>query len=290
MTLPAEELEHILATAAGYRKGAHGGADLLGVNMEGPFISEEKKGAQDARNICRCDAGMFRRFQNAAEGLVKYIGIAPEKEGALEFVEEVKDEVHVSLAHTNADYDSAKAAYDKGACHAVHLYNAMPAFSHRAPGVVGAVADSSHVMAELICDGVHIHPAVVRTTFKMLGEERIIFISDSMRATGMPDGRYTLGGLDVDVKGNRATLVSDGSLAGSATNLMDCVRTAVKKMEIPLETAIGCATVNPAKSLGVYDKYGSISVGKKANMLLLDQDLNLKAVIKDGKMLERQAV
>lgn len=290
MTLPAEELEHILATAAGYRKGAHGGADLLGVNMEGPFISEEKKGAQDARNICRCDAGMFRRFQNAAEGLVKYIGIAPEKEGALEFVEEVKDEVHVSLAHTNADYDSAKAAYDKGACHAVHLYNAMPAFSHRAPGVVGAVADSSHVMAELICDGVHIHPAVVRTTFKMLGEERIIFISDSMRATGMPDGRYTLGGLDVDVKGNRATLVSDGSLAGSATNLMDCVRTAVKKMAIPLETAIGCATVNPAKSLGVYDKYGSISVGKKANMLLLDQDLNLKAVIKDGKMLERQAV
>ena len=173
-------------------------------------------------------------------------------------MEEVKDEVHVSLAHTNADYDSAKAAYDKGACHAVHLYNAMPAFSHRAPGVVGAVADSSHVMAELICDGVHIHPAVVRTTFKMLGEERIIFISDSMRATGMPDGRYTLGGLDVDVKGNRATLVSDGSLAGSATNLMDCVRTAVKKMEIPLETAIGCATVNPAKSLGVYDKYGSI--------------------------------
>lgn len=285
MTLPAEELEQILSTASEYQKVSHEGADLLGVNMEGPFISEEKKGAQDAKNILRCDAALFRRFQSAGNGLVKYIGIAPEKEGALDFVEQVKDEVHVSLAHTNADYESAKAAYDKGACHAVHLYNAMPPFSHRAPGVVGAVADSPHVMAELICDGVHIHPAVVRTTFKMLGEERIIFISDSMRATGMPDGRYTLGGLEVDVKGNRATLVSDGALAGSATNLMDCVRTAVKKMDIPLETAIACATENPAKSLGIYDQYGSISIGKKADLLLLDQDLNLKAVIKNGKVL-----
>ena len=116
-----------------------------------------------------------------------------------------------------------------GASHAVHLYNAMPAFTHRAPGVVGAVADSSSVMAELICDGVHIHPAVVRGTFQMLGADRMILISDSMRATGMPDGRYTLGGLDVDVKGNRAVLVSDGALAGSATNLMDCMRTACEE-------------------------------------------------------------
>ena len=253
--------------------------------MEGPFISEAKKGAQDARNILLCDVDVFRRFQKAAEGTVNYIGVAPEREGALEFVEAVKDEVHVSLAHTNADYDSAKAAYDRGACHAVHLYNAMPAFTHRAPGVVGAVADSPHVMAELICDGVHIHPAAVRTTFKMLGEDRIIFISDSMRATGMPDGRYTLGGLDVDVVGNHATLVSDGALAGSVTNLMDCVRTAVKEMGIPLETAVACATMNPAKSLGVYESRGSITSGKKADLVLLDQELNLKAVIKDGKML-----
>lgn len=284
MTLPAEKLEHILSVAAEYKKEKHEGADLLGVNMEGPFISEEKKGAQDARNIVPCDVGLFRRFQNAAEGLVKYMGVAPEKAGALEFVDEVKDEVTVSLAHTNADYDAAKAAYDRGARHAVHLYNAMPPYTHRAPGVVGAVADSEHVMAELICDGVHIHPAVVRTTFKMLGEDRMIFISDSMRATGMPDGRYTLGGLDVDVKGNRATLVSDGALAGSATNLLDCMRTAVKSMNIPLETAVACASMNPAKSLGVFDKYGSIAPGKKANVALLDKDLNLKMVVKDGKI------
>lgn len=283
MTLPQETLEQILSTAAEYKRNPQEGADLVGINMEGPFISEEKKGAQNAKYIVNADAERFYRFQKAAEGLVKYVGIAPEKEGALTFVEAVKDKVHVSLAHTNADYDAAKAAYDKGANHAVHLYNAMPLYTHRAPGVIGAVADSEHVMAELICDGVHIHPAVVRTTLKMLGEDRVIFISDSMRATGMPDGRYSLGGLDVDVIGNRAVLASDGALAGSATNLMDCVRVAVKSMNIPLETAIACVTINPAKSLEIYDKYGSIAPGKKADLVLLDQELNLKAVFKDGR-------
>lgn len=285
MTLPVEQLEQILKTAASYKKKAKEGADLIGVNMEGPFISKDKKGAQNAAYIISCNKEIFHRFQNAADGLVKYIGIAPEKEGALEFIDQVKDEVNVSLAHTNADYDAAKAAYDKGADHAVHLYNAMPAFTHRSPGVIGAVSDSEHVMAELICDGVHIHPSVVRATFKMLGADRIILVSDCIRATGMPDGQYTLGGLDVNVSGNRATLVSNGALAGSATNLLDCVRTAVIEMGIPLETAVACAAMNPARSLGEYDKYGSISPGKKGNVVLLDKELNLKAVIKDGRML-----
>lgn len=285
MTLPLETLDEILGTAAKYNQGVHDGADLIGINMEGPFISRVKKGAQDETYIIPCDVEVLHRFQKAANGLVKYIGVAAEEEGAMEFIEAVKDEITVSLAHTNADYETAKLAYDKGASHATHLYNAMPAFSHRAPGVIGAVADSSHVMAELICDGVHIHPATVRTTFKMLGGDRIIFISDCMRATGMPDGLYTLGGLEVDVKGNKATLVSDGALAGSATNLLDCMRTAVKKMGIPLETAVACATANPAKSLGEYDKYGSITPGKRGNVILLDKELNLKAVVKDGKVL-----
>ena len=284
MTLPADELEEILKVAAEYKKEASEGADLIGINMEGPFISPAKKGAQDERNIVPCDTDMCHRFLDASEGLVKFVGIAPEQsEKSIDFIEKMKGKVNISLAHTDADYDTAKAAFDAGANHAVHLYNAMPAFTHRAPGVVGAVSDSEHVMAEIICDGVHIHPSVVRATFKMMGADRMILISDSMRATGMPDGRYTLGGLDVDVVGNRATLVSDGALAGSATNLMDCMRTAVKKMGIPLETAVACATMNPAKSLGVYDQYGSIKAGKKADVVLLDKELNLKMVIKDGK-------
>ena len=137
-------------------------------------------------------------------------------------------------------------------------------------------------MPEIICDGIHIHPATVRATFEMMGADRMILISDSMRATGMPDGQYTLGGLDVKVVGKLATLVSDGAIAGSATNLMDCMRTVVKEMGIPLETAVACATMNPAKSLGVYEEYGSITEGKKANIVLLDKDLELQAVIKDG--------
>lgn len=288
MTLPVNELEEILAVAADYRKerqeaGQNEAADLVGVNMEGPFISEAKKGAQDERNIISCDADICQRFLDASEGLVKFVGIAPERnENAPEFIRKMKDKVHISLAHTNADYDTAMEAFDAGADHAVHLYNAMPAFTHRKPGVVGAVSDSVHVNAELICDGVHIHPSVVRATFKMLGADRIVLISDSMRATGMPDGQYTLGGLDVNVADGRATLVSNGALAGSATNLMECVKTVVLKMGISLETAVACATMNPAKCLGIYASYGSLTPGKKGNVVLLDKELNLKAVVKDG--------
>lgn len=286
MTLPVEELERILKVAADYRKSPHEGADLVGINMEGPFISKEKKGAQDARNIIPCDVEVCRRFLNASEGLVKFVGIAPEcSKKAEAFIREVKDEVQISLAHTNADYDSAMKAFAAGASHAVHLYNAMPPFTHRAPGVIGAVADNPQVMAEIICDGVHIHPSVVRATFQMLGAERMILISDSMRAAGMPDGQYTLGGLDVNVSGKRATLVSDGALAGSVTNLMDCMRAAVKEMGLPLETAVACSTQNPARSLGIYDQYGSITPGKKADLVLLDENLETRMVVKAGTQL-----
>ena len=288
MTLPVEELEQILRVAAEYKKGPHSKkeADFVGINMEGPFISPAKKGAQDERNIIPCDVKVCERFLEVSEGLVKFMGIAPEKsENAVSFIEAVKDKVNVSLAHTNADYDTAMAAFNAGADHAVHLYNAMPAFTHRAPGVIGAVYDSKHVMAEIICDGVHIHPAPVRATFEMMGEDRMILISDSMRAAGMPDGSYTLGGLDVNVVGNRATLASDGAIAGSVTNLMDCMKTAVKTMNIPLETAVACATINPAKSLGIDAEYGSIRAGKKAHIVLMDQELNVQQVIKDGELL-----
>lgn len=287
MTLPVAELENVLKTAAEYNETLHGSdcADLIGVNMEGPFISKVKKGAQDERNIIPCNEQVLERFLKASNGLVKFIGIAPEEsDNSIEFIKNVKDKVNVSLAHTNSDYDTAMKAFAAGANHAVHLYNAMPPFTHRASGVVGAVSDSENVMAEIICDGIHIHPSVVRATFKMMGDDRMILISDSMRATGMPDGTYTLGGLDVNVVGKRATLVSDGAIAGSVTNLIDCMRTVVKDMNIPLETAVGCATINPAKSLGVYDKYGSISVGKKANVVLLGSELELKMVVKDGEI------
>lgn len=285
MTFSEEILTGICRTAAAYKAAQDASPEPLaileGINMEGPFISPAKKGAQNGLYIHKPDVPMFLRLQKAAGGLFKLVDIAPEEEGAMEFIDALKDQVAISLAHTTADYDTAKEAYDRGACHATHLYNAMPPFSHRAPGIIGAACDNPHVCAELICDGIHLHPAAVRTTFKMFGDDRLILISDSMMATGLNDGEYALGGQPVTVRGNLATL-ADGTIAGSATNLMDCVRTAVKKMDIPLGSAVKCAAVNSAKAVGIYDRYGSITPGKTANLVLLDKDLNLKAVYLRG--------
>lgn len=280
MTLAEDKLMTIAEAAAGYKDGV--GADLVGINMEGPFINEAKKGAQNPAYIHAPDVDMYRRLQKASNGLFKLVDIAPETEGAMNFIRQVKDEAVISIAHTAADYDTAVKAIEYGVSHVTHLYNAMPGYSHRAPGVIGAACDYG-LNVELICDGIHIHPSAVRTTFKMFGDDHIILISDSMMATGMDDGTYQLGGQDVKVVGNRATLAEGGAIAGSATNLMDCLRTAVKEMNIPLESAVKCASQNPAKSIGIYEKYGSISNGKYANLVLLDHDLKLQNIIHRGK-------
>ena len=280
MTIPKNELLAVMKNAGEYKY--HGGSHLVGINMEGPFISPSKKGAQAAENIMHCDYEYFSRLQKAANGLIKLVDIAPEEPGAMEFIDRAKGEVVISLAHTASNYDTAKKAIEHGASHATHLYNAMPPMNHRNPGVIGAVRDSEKCHVELICDGVHIHPAVIRATFAMFGAERMILISDSMRATGLEDGEYTLGGQPVTVKGNLATL-HDGTIAGSATNLMDCMRFAVKEAGIPLETAVMCATENPAKEIGIFHETGSIAAGKKADFVLLDKELNIIGVYIDGK-------
>ncbi len=287
MTLGEETLLNICKTARAYREEGlqDKRARLCGINMEGPFVSPSKKGAQNGDYIRKPDIAMYDRCNEASGHMVKLIAIAPETEGAMEFIEEKHKEVVISLAHTAADYDTAIQAFEKGASHVTHLYNAMNPYTHRAPGLVGAAADTRKAEVELICDGVHIHPAAVRTTFKIFGDERIILISDSMMATGLEDGDYSLGGQAVKVVGNLATL-QDGTIAGSATNLMDCLRTAVLKMGIPLEAAVKCAAVNPAKSVGIYDRHGSITPGKAADVVLLTKEnLALKQVILGGKVL-----
>lgn len=284
MTLSEEMLLNICSTAKAYaEEGFHEKrARFQGINMEGPFLSMEKKGAQNAAYIHVPDMDMFERLNEASGNRVRLLDVAPEVEGSMELIEKCHDQVVISLAHTCADYDTAMKAFDAGASHMTHLYNAMPPYSHRAPGPIGAAADKEKVEVELITDGVHIHPAAVRTTFKIFGDGRIILISDSMRATGLEDGDYTLGGQDVKVTGNRA-LLADGTIAGSATNLLNCMRTAVLKMGIPLESAVKCATANPAKCVGIYDEYGSISTGKKADVVLLrKEDLTVKQVILEG--------
>lgn len=291
MTLSEEMLRGVCENAAAYaasdRSGVRGrkASRLCGIHLEGPFISEEKKGAQNPAYIRKPDIAMYRRLQEASHGLVRLITIAPETADARDFIRALHGQVHISLGHTTSDYETAQQAFALGADHVTHCFNAMPGFMHRAPGVIGAAFDSSHVMPELICDGVHVHPSAVRAVFALFGARRMILISDSMRATGMADGAYTLGGLDVEVKGSRATL-SDGTLAGSVTNLMDCMRTAVS-MGVPLETAVRCATYNPAKSIGVEALYGRIAAGAHGDCVLLSRaDLSVQGIIIGGELVK----
>ncbi|MER2025011.1 MAG: N-acetylglucosamine-6-phosphate deacetylase [Eubacteriales bacterium] len=294
LTLPADELKAILANMADFRDRMERGevpdgdrcADIVGINMEGPFISVVKKGAQNADYIIPCDAELAREFYEASGGLLKFIGLAPEDNpDFVGYINKVKEFTGVSLAHTNADYASAKKAFDAGARHAVHLFNAMSAFTHRDPGVVGAVSDSPHVSAEIITDGVHIHPAMVRTAFRFNGADRMIIISDSLRSTGMPDGDYVLGGQAIIKKGKYCRLAEGGALAGSVSDQFECMVNAVKEMEIPLETAVACSTIHPAKAIGVDDLYGTIEEGKYGDLVLLNEDLELMAVVKRGKVI-----
>ena len=280
MTYPEEKLTGIMRAAREFPNES--GAALVGINMEGPFISFEKKGAQNPDYIEEPDADMFERLQEASGGLIKLVALAPEVNGAEEFIKREKDKVVISFAHSAADYDIASRGFEMGIHHVTHLFNAMNPLNHRAPGPVFAASENELVEAEMIVDGIHIHPSAVRGAFKLFGEDRIILISDSMEATGMEDGEYELGGQKVIKTGNRAVL-KDGTIAGSATDLMGCLRNAVLQMGIPLEAAVKCAAVNPAKSIGIYDRYGSIESGKTANLVVLNRDLDIKRVFNRGK-------
>lgn len=285
MTLPEETIVAACKTAVQLRDEApEDCAKICGITMEGPFFSEKKKGAQAATHLRLPDAEMVKRIQTAADGMVKIVCVAPELSGAIDFIHEVSQQAIVSIAHTEANYDQAAAAYQAGASHTTHLFNAMPPFLHRDPGVIGAAAENEDVTVELICDGVHLHPATVRAAFALFGATRICLISDSMSACGMPDGQYLLGGQDVFVKGNRATL-ADGTIAGSATPLYTCMKTAME-MGVPEEEAILAATLTPARVLGIDRETGSIEIGKRADLLVCGPGYQLEKVYIDGKQVK----
>lgn len=275
MTFPKERLRQIFASIKGAQ--TEDGATVVGINMEGPFLDPAKKGAHVEKWIAAPDVAFVRELNQDADGLVRLVTVAPNMDGTEEFIKEMHEEVCISLGHTAADYDCASRAMKLGAHHVTHLYNAMQPFGHRAPGLIGAAMDDPECMVELICDGYHIHPSAIRAAFRMFGPERVILISDSMRATGMENGTYELGGQEVTVKDRKAVL-KDGTLAGSATNLYGCMCKAVE-FGIPLEQAIMAATANPARSIGIFDRVGSIRIGKQADLLLVSENLELKRVI-----------
>ncbi len=283
MTYSEEILGGIMDAAAAHKNGR--GADLVGINMEGPFISPDKIGAQNPKYLHKADVDMFRRLQERAGGLIKLVDMAPEEDGALDFIARCRGEVRISIAHTCTSYETAKKAFAAGASHMTHLYNAMPGITHREPGpIIAALED--HAEVELITDGVHIHPAMVRFTFNTFGADRVVLIADSMMACGLPDGQYSLGGQAVTVKGPRATLTEHpGVIAGSATCLYDCMRRAVLDMGVPLESAVRAASENPARSIGVDSDYGSLAAGRYGNVILADRELNIQKVIQKGQVI-----
>ncbi len=277
MTLPAEILKksfEFIADTMGKEEGAY----IHGINMEGPFIAPEKKGAQDGAHIINPDFNLFSELNSICP--VKLVDIAPEREGAKEFTEKASKICSVSAAHTTADYAKGKEAFAWGITHATHLYNAMSGLSSREPGMVGAVLDSENIFAELICDGIHISPATLRITFNALGEDRTVVISDATMSAGLEEGEYLLGGQKI-YKTDAARL-ADGTLAGSSTNLFEEFQNLLK-FGIPLKQAIKSLTINPARAIKVDDKTGSIDVGKNADFLILSEDFSeIKAVFVKG--------
>lgn len=280
MSLSQPMLLDIVRTMKPFFEQEGHGAVLRGINMEGPFLNNEKRGAQNPEYLVGPSVERFDELFAISGGKIRLVDIAPELEGSAEFIAAVCRRCTVSLAHTVATYAQAEAAFQAGASHVTHLFNAMPPFQHREPGLIGAASDYA-AFVEVISDGIHLHPAVVRAVFKWFGENRVCLISDSMRATGMPEGEYSLGGLQVFMKEGKATL-ADGTIAGSATNLADCLRRAVS-FGVPLEAAVRAATLNPAVATGLAQQVGSLTPGKRADILIWNQELLPLRVISGGQ-------
>ncbi len=281
MTLPCDVLEKAFVNARRFAEAApEGCARLVGIQMEGPFFSEKKKGAQNAKYLKLPDFEAFERLYCASGALVRIVDVAAELEGAVTFTKKARALCSVSIAHSDASYEEAAAVFDAGASHLTHLFNAMPPIHHRKPGPIGAACEREHVMAELICDGIHVHESAVRMAFKLFSG-RICLVSDSLRCCGMPDGKYSLGGQDAFLKSSIAAL-EDGIIAGSASDLFTCMQNAIR-FGISREEAIRSATLNPAKQLKRADEIGSIEEGKRADFILCDASLNRRAVYMGGK-------
>ena len=287
MTLPYETLSDAFETAARlHRERPEGCARLLGIQMEGPFFSEKKKGAQNGDYLRVPDFEAFRALYEGCGGLLRIADVAPELPGAVDFIRRASALCTVSVAHTDASYEEARAAFEAGARHVTHLFNAMPPIHHRKPGVIGAAAEREDVVAELISDGQHLHPSIVRMAFRLF-PGRVCLISDSLRCCGMPDGEYELGGQQVFLRDGIARL-ADGTIAGSATNLFQCMLRAIS-FGVPAAEAITAATLTPAREIGADGLVGSLEVGKLADFVVCDENLNALSVWLGGKQQEEHA-
>lgn len=254
------------------------GAEMLGCHLEGPFISSEFKGAQDDRHIVDPSFPLIEEFRD----VIKIVTLAPEKKGSIEFIKECRNNgIVVSLGHSNASYEEAAEAIKAGACHITHTYNGMTSLHHRNPGIVGA-AMLNDVTCELIVDNVHVHPAAQKILLKMKGYDKLILITDAMRACMMEEGIYDLGGQEVIVK-NREARLHNGSLAGSVLTIDKAIRNFINNHGTALNKVIGMVSWNPAGVLDIEGRKGSIEVGKDADMVLFDENIEICETIVKGR-------
>jgi N-acetylglucosamine-6-phosphate deacetylase len=283
MTMDIPSIEKAFSNVRTAYETRTNGANIVGINMEGPYINPDRAGAQDSANVRPANIDEFRRLNALSGHLVKLVTVAPEMPENLAFIREVvKDGVAVSCGHSSADYDTIMEAYQNGSNHMTHLYNAMTPLTHRDPNAVGAAFTSDSVYCELICDGVHIHKAAVLTAYHMKGADKMILISDSMMAAGLGDGEYNLGGLPVIVSGGVAR-IKEGNLAGSCAKLISCVKKAIE-FGIPVPDAVKMASLTPAKSIGIAHQKGSIEIGKDADIIITDHNLCVESTIIGGKI------
>ncbi len=282
MPAPKDELLRAFKNAAEYK--SEEGSVLVGINMEGPFLSPEKIGGCNPDFISFADIELYDEYMEASGNLIKIVDIAPNINGGMELISYASKNKIVSVAHTNIGYDGAMAAFSAGASHVTHIFNAMNPFLHREPGVVGAAMDSGATV-ELIGDGLHISDPMIRAAYKMFGDDKIVLISDSLSAAGLPDGNYTMGKRPVTVKDGLARL-QDGTIAGASGNLFLNLRHTVNA-GVPIESVVRSATYNPAMVLGVLDKMGTLEVGKAASFVVMDEDINIVSVYINGKKVNR---
>ena len=287
MTLPYDVLEKAFATARQlHAEAPEGLSRLMGIQMEGPYFSYKKRGAQNPDYLKNPDFEGFQKLYEGCGGLIRIVDVAPELPGAAEFVAKAKDLCTVSIAHTDSDYDHARAAIDAGATHLTHLYNAMTPMHHRKPGVVTA-ALRSNVYTEMICDTIHVHPAMFQFVMDCKGKDKFVLITDCMRAGGMPQGEYTLGELKVVVDETSARLM-DGTLAGSILTLNKAIDNVHKNTNKPLWEIVSAASLNPARAMGMQDRIGSLRAGCNADFAVFDDDFNTQMTIVDGRVVYKK--
>ena len=272
-------------TLGGQVNQPQSGAGMLGLHLEGPFINPEKRGAHPAEHIRRPSTVIFDQLLAHSGQQIKRITLAPEIEGGLELIQHAASRgVVVSMGHSNATLEEAKEAIRLGAGNATHIFNAMRAFSHRDPGILGAVLTTPHVWAELIADGVHVSPDAINLCIQCKQSGRILLISDAVSSTGMPDGRYRLGDIEIRLSGGTCR-TREGQLAGSTLTQDQALRNMMRWSNLPLEAVLGMLTRNPAQSMGLADRKGSLAAGLDADMVLLTKDLHVHTTIVQGEVI-----